>query len=115
MKGKAGRQAVIFRVYIEDRSEPGGNFPGGANAPADVYCFQAWALPGPGALDNAAAINARNTVANDSCAFLAGYTQGATPNSTVLGTPLIEDCIRAYRQPADPSVHLGDMPAVMAG
>jgi len=33
---------VVFRVYIEDRSEPGGGHPGGAVEPADVYCFQAW-------------------------------------------------------------------------
>jgi hypothetical protein len=33
---------VIFRVYIEDRSEPGGAHPGGAVEPADIYCFQAW-------------------------------------------------------------------------
>jgi hypothetical protein len=33
---------VIFRVYIEDRSEPGGFHPKGAIEPADIYCFQAW-------------------------------------------------------------------------
>jgi hypothetical protein len=33
---------VVFRVYIEDRSEPGGGHPGGAVEPADIYCFQAW-------------------------------------------------------------------------
>jgi len=33
---------VVFRVYIEDRSEPGGFFPKGAIEPSDVYCFQAW-------------------------------------------------------------------------
>jgi len=33
---------VIFRVYIEDRSEPGGFHPKGAVQPADIYCFQAW-------------------------------------------------------------------------
>jgi hypothetical protein len=33
---------VVFRVYIEDRSEPGGFHPGGARKPADIYCFQAW-------------------------------------------------------------------------
>jgi len=33
---------VIFRVYIEDRSEPGGFHPQGAIEPADIYCFQAW-------------------------------------------------------------------------
>src|SRR5207249_199996 len=33
---------VVFRVYIEDRSEPGGFHPKGAIEPADIYCFQAW-------------------------------------------------------------------------
>lgn len=33
---------VIFRVYIEDRSEPGGHHPGGAVEPADIYSFTAW-------------------------------------------------------------------------
>ena len=33
---------VVFRVYIEDRSEPGGFHPKGAVEPADIYCFQAW-------------------------------------------------------------------------
>jgi hypothetical protein len=33
---------VVFRVYIEDRSEPGGHHPKGAVEPADIYSFQAW-------------------------------------------------------------------------
>ncbi|PWU19244.1 MAG: hypothetical protein C5B50_07040, partial [Verrucomicrobia bacterium] len=33
---------IIFRVYVEDRSEPGGTHPKGGTPPADVYCFQAW-------------------------------------------------------------------------
>jgi hypothetical protein len=35
---------VIFRVYIEDRSEPGGGHPDPSfpTEPADIYCFQAW-------------------------------------------------------------------------
>jgi len=44
-KGKGnvtGDHYVVFRVYVEDRSEPGGARPKGGNAPADVYCFQAW-------------------------------------------------------------------------
>jgi hypothetical protein len=44
VRGGRAAQAewVVFRVYIEDRSEPGGNHPGGAVEPADIYCFQAW-------------------------------------------------------------------------
>jgi hypothetical protein len=44
VRGSRAAQAewVIFRVYIEDRSEPGGGHPGGAVEPADIYCFQAW-------------------------------------------------------------------------
>jgi hypothetical protein len=33
---------VVFRVYIEDRSEPGGFHPKGSVEPADIYSFQAW-------------------------------------------------------------------------
>jgi hypothetical protein len=96
-KGSGKSQAVIFRVYIEDRSEPGGQHPGGAQAPADVYCFQAWSLGtingnNGGKIDSAAAITARQAVASDSCAFIKAYTQGALPNANVLGTPLINDC-----------------------
>jgi hypothetical protein len=42
--GVNGKKAewVVFRVYIEDRSEPGGFHPKGAVEPADVYVFQAW-------------------------------------------------------------------------
>jgi hypothetical protein len=40
--GNRAAEYVIFRVYIEDRSEPGGNFPKGAVEPSDIYCFQAW-------------------------------------------------------------------------
>jgi hypothetical protein len=44
VRGSRAAQAewVVFRVYIEDRSEPGGGHPGGAVEPADIYCFQAW-------------------------------------------------------------------------
>jgi hypothetical protein len=44
VRGSRAAQAewVVFRIYIEDRSEPGGHHPGGAIEPADIYCFQAW-------------------------------------------------------------------------
>jgi hypothetical protein len=44
VKGSRAAQAewVIYRIYIEDRSEPGGGHPKGAVEPADIYCFQAW-------------------------------------------------------------------------
>ena len=42
-KGRAAQaRYVVFRVYIEDRSEPGGIHPKGANMPGTIYCFQAW-------------------------------------------------------------------------
>jgi hypothetical protein len=96
-KGKGKLEAVVFRVYIEDRSEPGGQHPGGAKKPADVYCFQAWSLssiPGntSGKLDSAEAIAARQALATDSCNYLENYTQGVLPNSTLLGTPVVNDC-----------------------
>jgi hypothetical protein len=44
VRGSRAAQAewVVFRVYIEDRSEPGGFHPKGSVEPADIYCFQAW-------------------------------------------------------------------------
>jgi hypothetical protein len=89
-RGPAALQPVIFRVYIEDRSEPGGQFPGGQKAPADVYCFQAWALNGQ--IDSGANIALRQALATDSCNFIQNYTQGSLPDSSLLGTPLINDC-----------------------
>jgi hypothetical protein len=83
-------QAVIFRVYIEDRSEPGGSHPGGAKAPADVYCFQAWSISGN--YTTAANIALRQAVATDNCTYLANYTQGVLPNPNVIGNLIINDC-----------------------
>jgi hypothetical protein len=45
-KGKKDRQSVVFRVDIEDRSEPGGKHPGGATPPADRYRIRIWFLKG---------------------------------------------------------------------
>jgi len=89
-RGKGSTQAVIFRVYIEDRSEPGGQFPGGAIPPADVYCFQAWAINGQH--DSQENIDLRQTVANDSCNFIQSYSQGTLPDANVIGEPLVNDC-----------------------
>jgi hypothetical protein len=88
-KGNGGSQPVLFRVYIEDRSEPGGQFPRGGKAPADIYSFQAWAITGQ--YDSAANIALRQQLATDSCAFIKSYTQGSLPNANVLGAPLIND------------------------
>jgi len=96
-KGKGGSEPVIFRVYIEDRSEPGGQHPGGSKKPADVYCFQAWSLAtvvgnSSGKIDSAEAIAARQLVADDNCAFIKSYVQGNLPDSSILGAALINDC-----------------------
>jgi len=42
--GAAAKAAewMIIRVYVEDRSEPGGHHPKGSVDPSDVYVFQAW-------------------------------------------------------------------------
>jgi hypothetical protein len=86
---------VVIRVYIVDRSEPGGAHPGGAVAPADIYCFQAWKTgilvakkPDTyGTVDVAAGFRA--ALGADSCAFLAarakGESLGLMPDTTVAG------------------------------
>jgi len=88
--GGGNSQAVIFRVYIEDRSEPGGQHPGGAQKPADIYCFQAWQINGQ--YDSPANIALRQAVATDSCNFIKAYSQGSLPNSDVIGNLVINDC-----------------------
>ncbi len=43
-EGKREARACLFRVDIEDRSEPGGYQPGGAKPPADRYRIRIWVL-----------------------------------------------------------------------
>jgi hypothetical protein len=102
---------VVFRVYIEDRSEPGGGHPGGAVEPADIYCFQAWKTgikvsKKPDFSTVSAAF--RQALGADSCAFInsistptqivngevvAGVPPGTLPSPTVNGvTADINDC-----------------------
>jgi hypothetical protein len=102
---KQQEQWVVFRVYIEDRSEPGGNHPKGAVEPADIYCFQAWYTgiltshkPDFSKIDAAF----RTALGADSCAFLDALTGGAIPigtlpSPTVSGmTADIQDCGPLY-------------------
>jgi hypothetical protein len=42
--GRREPRASLFRVDIEDRSEPGGSHPGGAKEPADRYRIRIWVL-----------------------------------------------------------------------
>jgi hypothetical protein len=90
---KASSSYVIFRVYIEDRSEPGGVHPGGAKMPATVYCFQAWdtGIPTSKKKDfSNVAVAFRTCLGQDSCAFMAAMSSGqllpgSLPSSTVCG------------------------------
>jgi hypothetical protein len=79
---KKNTQWVVYRIYIEDRSEPGGAHPGGQVTPADVYCFQAWYTgistskkPDYSKIEPAF----RAALGADSCAFLDGLNTGAIP------------------------------------
>jgi len=42
--GRRDSRATLFRVDIEDRSEPGGSHPGGQVSPADRYRIRIWVL-----------------------------------------------------------------------
>jgi hypothetical protein len=92
---KKNAQWVVFRVYIEDRSEPGGNKPNGAIDPSDVYCFQAWytGISVSKKPDYSTIMSAfRQTLGGDSCAFLDALGTGelpigSLPNTTVGGLP----------------------------
>jgi len=98
----------VFRVYIEDRSEPGGLHPGGAKDPADVYCFQAWdtGITVQKHSDaSTVATELRRCVAADSCAFIesistsapTGMPPGTLPNPNICGRSAdINDCGPLY-------------------
>jgi hypothetical protein len=92
---------VVFRVYIEDRSEPGGKHPRGSVDPADIYCMQIWKTgikisKKPDFTTVASAF--RMALTQDSCAFLSaletgGLPLGSLPPPTVMGlTADIQDC-----------------------
>jgi len=83
---------VVFRVYIEDRSEPGGFHPKGAIEPADIYCFQAWKTgikvskkPDFTTVDPAF----RTALGQANCDFLTGLESGASPIGT-LPSPTVD-------------------------
>jgi hypothetical protein len=84
--GNKGGEWVILRVYIEDRSEPGGGHPGGSVDPADIYSFQAWRTGVPVSkkpnYDNIAPAF-RTALAQDSCAFLEALADGSLPPGTL--------------------------------
>jgi hypothetical protein len=102
VNGRAAQSRyVIFRVYIEDRSEPGGVHPKGAVQPGDIYCFQAWDTGIPTAKKpdfSTVATAFRTALSADSCAFLNSMSTGALvpgslPPTTVNGVPAdVIDC-----------------------
>lgn len=100
VNGKAA-EYVVFRIYIEDRSEPGGFHPGGAVQPADIYCFQAWrtgVLVSRNPNFSSVAPAFRRALQEDSCDFLDDLQSGARPigslpDSIVDGDPAdVNDC-----------------------
>jgi len=103
VRGSRAAQAewVVFRVYIEDRSEPGGGHPGGAVEPADIYCFQAWKTgikvsKKPDFTTISAAFRTALGAAN--CAFLESLKSGSLPIGTLPSAEVagmtadIQDC-----------------------
>ena len=60
--GKRTENKVVFRVDLEDRSEPGGAHPGGGKAPPDRYRMRMWIVD-PTQVDSAAVKALRATVA----------------------------------------------------
>jgi len=92
---------IIFRVYIEDRSEPGGFHPKGAVEPADIYCFQGWktGIKTSKKPDfSQIAADFRTALGQANCDFLTALESGALaigslPSPTVNGTTAdIQDC-----------------------
>jgi hypothetical protein len=94
VRGSRAAQAewVVFRVYIEDRSEPGGGHPGGAIEPADIYCFQSWktGIKVSKKPDFSAIAPAfRTALAAANCDFLAALESGALPIGS-LPSPIVD-------------------------
>jgi hypothetical protein len=105
--GNKSVEWVVIRVYVEDRSEPGGFHPKGSVNPGDIYVFQAWRTgilvdkkADPNALDKGAPgsdlagqnINAfRASLSLDSCNFIQSVSKtgtcppGTLPPATVAG------------------------------
>lgn len=80
LTGKKPSEYVVVRVYIEDRSEPGGNHPKGAVLPSDIYSFQMWrtgVLVSKKPDYSTIAQPLRLAVAQDSCNFLEALKSGA--------------------------------------
>jgi hypothetical protein len=95
------KRYVVFRVYIEDHSEPGGAHPKGGQAPADIYCFQAWDTGIPVAKKpdfKTVATDFRAKLSADSCAFIKSI---AIPDQIVNG------------QPVPPALPPGTMPSMV--
>jgi hypothetical protein len=99
-KAKAA-EYVIFRVYIEDRSEPGGHHPKGAVNPSDIYCFQAWKTGIPVAKKpdfTTVSTVFRTALSAANCQFLQDLKDGTLPigtlpSPTVNGlTADVQDC-----------------------
>jgi hypothetical protein len=140
VQGKKPATYAVLRVYVEDRSEPGGWFPKGSVSPADVYCFQAWDTGIPvqrhndpnslGVSPILGDVNTfRSTLSADSCAFLKAISvngpcpPGSLPQSTLLGVPaFVNDCgiLHSGNQQIHPSTGAtctapGGIPAPPAG
>jgi len=94
VRGGRAAQAewVVFRVYIEDRSEPGGGHPGGAVEPAHIYCFQAWktGIKTSKKPDfSAIAASFRTALGEANCQFLEDLENGVLPIGT-LPSPTVD-------------------------
>jgi hypothetical protein len=87
---KGGRQprTVLFRVDIEDRSEPGGFHPGGANDPADRYRIRIWALTSAELAALRGAVNSLNDP------YLCNFRRAIA--ATAANTPLTDGAIDSH-------------------
>jgi len=103
--GAKQKEYVVYRGYVEDRSEPGGFYPEGAVEPADIYCFQAWktgilATKKPDFTTISTAFRTALGAAN--CDFLAQLEPGQLPIGTLPlptvngATADMQDCCPLY-------------------
>jgi hypothetical protein len=110
---------MIIRVYVEDRSEPGGFHPKGSIDPSDVYVFQAWRtgilvvkkadpnadevmnafMPVPEGGPAVTVKEFRAALSADSCAFLSAVSKSGTcPPGTLPPTAVAGISAAVYDQ-----------------
>jgi hypothetical protein len=94
-KGKKAPQSVVFRVDLEDRSEPGGKHPRGGKAPPDRYRMRMWFITGdPDSPENRRlreAVAVKDATDERVGTAVGGFQPGKMCDGSDIPTPDIDD------------------------